>query len=167
MYLIQSFADTLSIFWFPFAAFSQHFQRIVHSAPLCLFTKLYHRLLFDFAQERTVNMGECQEWNPFKEHTYSVSPYSCGAGSFGKSVFECAFWYAPTCKLFKNKKALAMFAYFLQGSCSLTALKVSGCRTPSPISPPSLREATFTPPLAKSTARPLSAWPTSMISSCL
>lgn len=80
-----------------------------------------------------------------------------------KCLKACILVHTHTCQSLKMHRVL--FVCFLQGYCSLTALKVSGCRTAFPISPRSLREATFTPPLAKSTARLLSVWPTGMSNS--
>lgn len=45
------------------------------------------------------------------------------------------------------------FVCILQGLCSLTTLRASGCHTAFPTSPRSLRGVTSTPPLANATAR--------------
>lgn len=56
----------------------------------------------------------------------------------------------------RPKMTLCFLVCLLQGYCSLTTIKVSGCHTAYRISPHFLRGATFTPPLAKSMARLLS-----------
>lgn len=130
-------------------------------------TAIHHLQCYDLAKKSRSIRFWCQGEETGKEH---LSDNCCWLWiidhhDFDGKVCKHACWFTCMCESLYVHWVL--FVCILQGHCSLTALKVSGCRTPFPISRRSPREATFTPPLAKSTARLLSAWPTSMNSSSI